>query len=460
MQHLEKFGLNMTGVAYQSVIERFENLTGKRPVKVCLAPGRTNLIGEHIDYNGFGVFPCAVGRYTYLAIGLSGETDRKAIRIASVDSDGSQFDIILDEVARVPKETHHWSNYVLAAYLGLRESGVFLPKGIDIVVGGDLPRACGLSSSSSLVVAAAMSMAALRLSRQHISPEHLAEICMKAEWHVGTAGGGMDQAAILLSQAGFASHIEFNPLRVNPIKLPSGVSFVVANSFARSAKAETAHKYFNKRVFECKLGQRMIRIAKALPLSDPLADTYASIQADLGNPGVDSLLTTCRDTIPSGGLSKDTVKSMIGREVLDTLLTGRWGTQVWDLNEEFFVQSRAIHVFSEADRVEKFKSAALRNETGIMADCINESGRSLDEEYDCSCIELRDLIGCMKQSGCVAARLVGAGFGGCAIGMVPSDQVMDTIQRVHNDFFAGHEHKEKLCFAFEPAQGAHFITDF
>ena len=268
-------------MAYESVSAKFKELTGRAPAKVCIAPGRVNLIGEHIDYNGFGVLPCAVGRYTFLAIGLSGESEAKAIRISRASSPDTTFELSLDKVERVPSESHHWSNYVLAAYLGLRESGVFLPRGIDIVVGGDLPQACGLSSSSSLVVAAAMSMSSLRLSRQIISPEMLAEICMKAEWHVGTAGGGMDQAAIILSKSGFASHIEFNPLRVSPVKLPSGISFVVANSMARSAKAETAHKYFNKRVFECKLGQRILRTAMNLPLVDPISDTFARLLSEL-----------------------------------------------------------------------------------------------------------------------------------------------------------------------------------
>lgn len=445
-------------MAYESVSAKLTELTGKAPIEICVAPGRVNLIGEHIDYNGFGVLPCAVGRHTILAIGVSRDPEAKAIRISRSSAAGKDFEIILDHVERVPSESHHWSNYVLAAYLGLRENGVFLPRGIDIVVGGDLPQACGLSSSSSLVVAAAMSMSALRLSRQFISPEMLAEICMKAEWHVGTAGGGMDQAAIILSKAGFASHIQFNPLRVSPVQLPSGVSFVVANSLARSAKAETAHKNFNKRVFECKLGQVILRTKLNLPQSEPLTDTFAAIQEDLNNPDVPTLVGLCRHHIPSNSLSKADILVLIPQATIDHLVTGPWGRQVWDLNEIFFIQSRAVHVFSEAGRVEDFKAAAVAGDFDRMAYCINESGRSLDEDYDVSCPELRNLISCMKKNGCLAARLVGAGFGGCAVGMVPTPQVKATIASIQSDFFNHCVNKNEVCFAFEPAQGAHFLT--
>ena len=447
--------LGETLMAYQSVSDKFEKLTGRKPARICTAPGRVNLIGEHIDYNGYSVLPCAVGRFTVVAIGVSENSSTPALRVSTADNDDSDFEVTLDEVREVDKGSHHWCNYVLASYLGLRENGVVLPRGIEIVVGGDLPRACGLSSSSSLVVACAMAMSSLRRTRQAISPEMLADICMKAEWHVGTAGGGMDQAAIILSKAGFATHIQFNPLRSAPVQLPEKVSFVVANSLARSAKAETAHKNFNKRVFECKLGQRLLRTKLGLALVDPIADTYRAVEEAIGDVDV---LSECRRVLPRGPVDKATIISLLGKEVIDTLLTGRWGRNVWDLNECFLIQARAVHVFSEADRVARFIQAASAGDTDMMADCINESGRSLDEDYDCSCPELRELMTCMKKSGCVAARLVGAGFGGCAVGMVPSDQVTEVVDRIQCDyfkFFSGN--KNEVCFAFEPASGARLV---
>ena len=446
----------------QAVSTRFEALTGHPPSRVCLAPGRVNLIGEHIDYNGFGVLPCAVGRFTCLAIGISGIRDDKALCISLASSTTPQFDVVIDEVSSVPKDEHHWSNYVLAAYLGLREHGVMLPRGIQIVVGGNLPQAGGLSSSSSLVVASALGMSSLRVSRQMIPETMLADICMRSEWHVGTAGGGMDQAAIILSKAGFANHIEFNPLRTTSVKLPAGVSFVVANSLARAAKAETVHTNFNKRVFECKLGQFLLRRA-LLPNQpvDVLEDSYARILSDISLENGEEIFEKIRSIIPSGGVDKAHLLGLIGQEAIEHMLTGRWGSKVWEVNEIFFILNRAIHVFSEAERVSQFISAAGRGDIAAMAAAMNESGRSLAEDYDCSCPELGRLVAVMKKSGCLSARLVGAGFGGSAVGMVPTadvDALLTRMREYYTQELGVEGSVDELCFAFEPAQGAHFTS--
>ena len=446
----------------ERVVKRYKDLTGENPLKICIAPGRVNLIGEHIDYNGYGVLPCAVGRFTVVAVGISKATETRAISIATLNGSESGFDVVVDSVESVPKEKHHWTNYVLAAYLGLRESGVLLPRGLNIVVGGNLPQACGLSSSSSLVVASAMCMSSLRLSRQFISPEMLADICMKAEWHVGTAGGGMDQAAIILSKAGFATSIEFNPLRTRLVKLPSGLSIIVANSLARSAKAETAHLRFNKRVFECKIGLRLLRqVLTPSSLPDPITDTFASLQKDLDDSPVE-LIKHCREIIPENAVSKDEISRSIGSEILELLLSrGRWGRSVWDLNESFYLLNRAVHVLSEANRVGEFVRAAESGNTDLLAALMNASGTSCDEDYDCSCDELRDLIGDMKAAGCMAARLTGAGWGGCAVGVCESDKVntvVDNVKKLYFEKRLGMDSvSDELVFSFEPANGAVII---
>jgi N-acetylgalactosamine kinase len=415
-----------------------------------------NLIGEHIDYNGFGVLPCAVDRVTVVAIGVSDRCSSKDICVSLASSVGGEFEVVAEHVDHVAKDKHHWSNYVLAAFLSLKQRGVMLPRGIALVVGGDLPQACGLSSSSSLVVACAMAMSSLRLSRQHISREMLAEICSQAEWLVGTAGGGMDQAAILLSEKQFASHIEFEPLRVRKVKLPEGVKFVVANSHARSAKAETADTQFNKRVFECKLAQHILR-SKLFPTGfspvDPLKDTMASIYNDMGRPGYDVLLSKCEQLLPPGGIDKHAVLELVGKQSLEHILTGRWGKGVWEASEFFFLLPRALHVFSEAQRVERFVAACAAGDVACMAACINGSGDSLENFFDCSVPALSKLVRVMRDSGCLAARLVGAGFGGCAVGMVGPD--CDVIEIVKEINLQGGGYDD--CFAFEPAPGAYII---
>jgi N-acetylgalactosamine kinase len=445
----------------EAVVRRYEALTGAKPSKICTAPGRVNLIGEHIDYNGFGVVPCAVGRFTVIAIGISKSSETRALSLASINADTKELNLSFEAIDDVPRDKHHWSNYVLASYVGLRESGVVLPKNIQMVVGGNLPQACGLSSSSSLVVASALAMSSIRLTRQYISREMLADMCMKSEWHVGTAGGGMDQAAILLSKCGYATSIQFNPLRTRLIQLPSGISIILANSLALSAKAETAHSRFNKRVFECRIGLRVLRqILTPLNLPDPVQDTFASLVGDVG--GIPVLIERCREIVPKGLVSKFEIIKSIGADVLEDMLArGRWGRQVWDMNEDFILLNRALHVLSEAKRVDDFCAASEieSSDYDSLYELINDSGRSCDVDYDCSCDELRNLIHDMMSAGCRAARLTGAGWGGCAVGIVESKNVSTVIDRIWKLYFIdrlgrGIQIDDQLVFSFEPANGA------
>ena len=450
------------------VSNRFESLFGTKPVRICLAPGRVNLIGEHIDYSGFGVLPCAITRYTALAGGISSDSEGKALYIGHCDERDCEGSISFDSVDSVSVDCHHWTNYVLAAYLGLRDFGVVLPRGLRIVIGGDLPRASGLSSSSSVVVGSAMLLSSFRLTRQMISPHMLAEICKKAEWYVGVAGGGMDQAAILLSQPGYASWITFSPsLRSVPVKLPPDLVVIVANSLSSCAKAEGAHTRYNLRVFECKLACCLLRCERGRTNEDKpetffLEDTLGAVLADY--PNIENELDVhSRDDVHAR-YTKNELVSVLGQECIDLLLTGRWGREVWDLNDFFYPILRAKHVFSEATRVAQFvrKCEALcttclgsdvSSGSTALGSLMNESGRSCDEDYDCSCPELRRLVSCMQQAGCLGARLTGAGWGGCAVGLVlksSADKVLDTIRKLYYTSGAG----DDVLFSVEPAGGA------
>lgn len=118
-----------------------------------------------------------------------------------------------------------------------------------MLVGGNLPAACGVSSSSALVIASALVAAvAWDVKTSRVA---LAEACARAERYVGTEGGGMDQAISLLAEAGAAKLVEFNPLKTTSVKLPPGAIFVVCNSMITMEKAATAE--FNTRVVECRL---------------------------------------------------------------------------------------------------------------------------------------------------------------------------------------------------------------
>ena len=464
----------MSGLLEAAAITHFSQLSGNnQPSHVCVAPGRVNLIGEHVDYNGYGVVPCAVGRFNVVAIGVSPNVDY-ALSMSLLSDKTSQFKYNFTVVESISKDNslHHWTNYVLAAYLGLQDAGIAIPRGIQIVVGGNLPQACGLSSSSSLVVASAMALSALRLNGlpADLSLAMLASICMKAEWYVGTAGGGMDQAAILLSQGGFATNIEFHPtLHTHAVRLPSGISFIVADSRTRSAKAETAPYQFNKRVFECRIATRILRqsINDKPMMPDPLTDDFHNIQRDTLT-SFSQMLEQCREVIPAGSIGREAIENLVGQTVIDRILDGPIGRAVWDCNESFQLLDRALHVYGEAERVKAFVSAAGdggdadSDADNRLADLMNQSHESTRLLYDCSCQDLDRLCSIMRDAGCRAARLTGAGWGGCAVGLAPSGSVPLILERVKSRYFvdvlgldqAATTELDSLCFAFEPAAGA------
>jgi N-acetylgalactosamine kinase len=442
----------------ECVSRRYKELVGEKPLRFAIAPGRVNLIGEHIDYSGFSVLPCAVARFTVVAVGMKqsvGTPDDFAISICCTRNTDPTAELVVQEVPSGVFRHHHWTNYVLAAYMGLRDRGIILPRNIHMVVGGDLPQACGLSSSSSLVVACALALSSLRLTRQAVSPEALADICIRCERYVGTIGGGMDQAAIMLSQPGFAMHIEFDPLRVHKVQLPPGLALIVANSMTPSAKAETAHTRYNKRAFECKLGVYLLRRA-LLPDSsvDVVEDTFFRVMSDLACIDYESMVQHCMAILPGpADISKTTIASLIPSDDLSQLI--EWSGYVWEKNDLFSIQNRAVHVFSEAQRVKDFVSRS--NDIPELARLMNESGESCDTLYDCSCPELRRLVSVMKDAGCLAARLTGAGWGGCVVGIVRVEDKDEVVERVRRAFYENLD--EKHCFSFEPCGGAFIVEN-
>ncbi len=160
----------------------------------------------------------------------------------------------------------------------------------------------------------------------------------------------MDQAAILLSKKGFATHVSFNPHRVDYVPLPEGVKFVVIDSNIRSAKAETASLQFNKRVFECQLAVGLL--SRALNLSLSPWSTLKDVQLLL-NKNFSEMLKLTETHIPFEKFNKSDLIKELGLPFIQSILN-RVGDGVWELNSEFYPRQRARHVYSEAARVEKF----------------------------------------------------------------------------------------------------------
>ncbi len=227
------------------------------------APGRVNLIGEHIDYHGLAVLPMALRRRVTVKY-----RPRADHRIVAESSEYGRREFEWTEhLSRV--EPPDWENYLRAAAQAIAGKWGVL-HGVDAEVTSDLPAAAGLSSSSALIVA--FTLALLDANGRTASFEELMEILPDGEQFVGTRGGGMDHAASLASKAGCATLVEFAPLAVRHIPVPAEWSFLVAHSLQKAEKAGAARAEYNRRraagdAALARLGLRSYR--EALDIADP-----------------------------------------------------------------------------------------------------------------------------------------------------------------------------------------------
>jgi galactokinase len=206
---------------------------------VAAAPGRVNLIGEHIDYHGLAVLPIALAQR--IRVEFQSRDDRRiTARSSPYGTREFEWSDGLGPVAR-----GDWENYLRAAARVARSFLPANPRGIDAEITSDLPAAAGLSSSSALIVAFTLGL--LRANGYNPTFEELMEVLPDGEQFVGTRGGGMDHAASLGSRAGHASLIGFNPVTIRHVPIPPDWTFLVVNSGIRAEKSGPARDAYNAR---------------------------------------------------------------------------------------------------------------------------------------------------------------------------------------------------------------------
>ncbi|XP_014677082.1 PREDICTED: N-acetylgalactosamine kinase-like [Priapulus caudatus] len=231
---------------YHKICQHFLKRFNAEPEFYARAPGRVNIIGEHIDYSGYGVLPMAIEQDVAIAVSTNSSN---TLQLANSSSSFCEFSCPVDEYT-IDKSNPKWFHYVLCGFRGIVEHlKVTTPRGMKVIVDGTIPPSSGLSSSSALVCCAAL--ATLHANNLKMSKVELAELCAHYEKYIGTEGGGMDQSISFMAKQGMAKFIEFNPIRGVDVKLPEGAVFVIANSCVTASKAVTSH--FNTRVVECRL---------------------------------------------------------------------------------------------------------------------------------------------------------------------------------------------------------------
>ncbi len=369
------------------------------------APGRVNLIGEHIDYCGLPVLPMAIQRG--VTVVARPRRDRLA-RFGNADEryPPREFALAPDILPLPPGD---WGNYLQAAAQALtrRYGGA---AGVDAVVGSDLAVAAGLSSSAAIVVATALTL--LGAGAVTFDPLELGELLAQGERYVGTAGGGMDQAISLGARAGHAARIDFAPLRLTHTPVPDSWRFIVAWSLVRAEKSGAAQREYNARAHATAAARPLL--ARRLGLPDD-----SSYTALLAAHPVEELVDAAAKLEPA-------------------------------------LRKRVRHVVREGARVHDAERALRAGDLARFGSLMDASHASLRDDYEVSVAELDRLVEIARAAGAAGARLTGAGFGGCIIALADASATDAVLGEMGERFYGarGVRDTTDALFVAQPSAGA------
>lgn len=217
-------------------------------------------------------------------------------------------------------------------------------------------------------------------------------------FYIGTMGGGMDQAISVHGIRGFASHIEFNPLKATPVQLPTGGVFVISNSFYQAPKAVTAATGYNLRVVEGRLGAKLIAKAHNLPNFLEYTSLF-ELQKALGNKSLKEMQEVARAALHSEPYTTAELEGLLGVKMEQkTLFADRPAAAlVLEKNDIFKCLDRVLHVYGEAERVLSFRAVcesedSMESKLEKVGMLMSQSHESCDKLYECSCEKLNELV--------------------------------------------------------------------
>lgn len=371
----------------EKLFTKFAELYGTaEDVRLYFSPGRVNLIGEHTDYNGGHVFPCA------LTIGTYGAARRREDRLIHFYSMNlNHFGVVevsLDDLSY--QDAYNWANYPLGVVWAFAQKGITLEQGFDMIIWGNIPNGSGLSSSASLEVLTGVILCDL-YDIKTLNMTDLALIGQYSENNFnGCNCGIMDQFAVANGKKDNAIFLDTSDLSFEyaPIVL-DGAKIIITNSKVKHSLVDSA---YNTRRQEC-------------------ADALKALQTVVDINGL-------------GDLDMETFekyKSVIGDAVKE---------------------KRAKHAVAENQRTIEAVAALRANDITRFGELMNQSHISLRDDYEVSCEEIDILVDlAWNIPGVIGSRITGGGFGGCTVSIV-KDEAIDTFIETIGQAYAekvGHE---------------------
>jgi galactokinase len=365
----------------QRAAKAYAKQFGCEPDLIASAPGRINLIGEHTDYNGGFVLPCAIDRRIAVAVGKG---------------EGGLYSADFEETRDPEEKDDSWADYPRGVAWAIGENEYEIDA-FRASFAGDVPLGSGLSSSAAIETATALALCTL--FGFGIGRKDLAVLCQRAENdYVGVASGVMDQYASLLCEAGAALLVDCRSLEAKSVPLDlaaAGLVLVVCDTRVERGLADTGYN-----------------------------DRRSTCEHAAWTLGIEEL----RDAT-EGDLDR-----LSGEEL-----------------------KRARHVVSENARVLEAVDALKNDDFDEFGRLMYASHASLRDDYEVSTPELDTFVETAKEHGATGTRLTGAGFGGCAIALVPEGKTGEVTQACGRKF-AEAELEEPAFYEFVPAAGAELAS--
>lgn len=387
----------------KKMLEKFNEVYGEGgDIREYFAPGRVNLIGEHTDYNGGHVFPCALTLGTY---GLARKRKDRKLRFYSMNF--SRLGILessLDDL--VPSEKAGWTNYPKGVMWAFEKRGYTFDAGVDFLIYGNIPNGSGLSSSASLEVLTGLMLKDL-YGVEELTMQDLALIGQYSENNFnGMNCGIMDQFTSAMGKKDCAIFLDTSTLEFEyaPVKLKDA-RIVITNSKVKHSLVGSA---YNDRRNECETALRELQ-------------TVVDIKAlgELTEEGFEA--------------HKDVITSDICRK-------------------------RAKHAVYENQRTIRAVKALKENNVEEFGRLMNASHVSLRDDYEVSCEEIDILVDlAWKIPGVIGSRITGGGFGGCTVSIVKNDAVDTFISTVGEKYKEAVGHEAEF-YVVDIGDGAHKIA--